>query len=112
MIAYCGLSCSECPAFIATRSDDDSLRVKCAAKWRATYKSEVKPENINCDGCKSDGIKFIMCNSCGVRKCASQKGLDNCAVCEDYACTTLQQMWSIDPYFKTAIEALREKAGL
>jgi len=28
MIAFCGLNCTECPAFIATRKDDDEERKK------------------------------------------------------------------------------------
>jgi len=28
MIAYCGLVCSDCPTFLATRNDDDVVRAK------------------------------------------------------------------------------------
>ncbi len=30
MIAYCGLVCSDCPTFLATRNDDDAAREKTA----------------------------------------------------------------------------------
>ena len=30
IIAYCGLICTECPAFLATQADDDSQRVQVA----------------------------------------------------------------------------------
>ena len=111
MIAYCGLNCSECPAYIATQANDDRLRVDCASKWSTEYKVNVKPESINCDGCKSDGNRFFVCSNCGVRKCASEKGVDNCSVCEDYPCRKLQKMWTIDPKIKTSLAVLRKKAG-
>jgi hypothetical protein len=111
MIAYCGLNCSECPAYIATQANDDNLRADCARKWTAEHKVDVKPESINCDGCKSEGMKFFVCQTCGIRKCASEKGIDNCSACDGYACRKLQKMWLIDPNIKTAVEALRKKAG-
>ena len=30
MIAYCGLNCTECPAYIATKANDDKLREEAA----------------------------------------------------------------------------------
>ena len=33
IIAYCGLICSECPAYIATQKDSDEERKKVAEKW-------------------------------------------------------------------------------
>ena len=33
MIAYCGLNCVECGAFVATQMDDDSKRKKVAEAW-------------------------------------------------------------------------------
>ncbi|GAF97750.1 unnamed protein product, partial [marine sediment metagenome] len=33
MIAYCGLTCTRCPAFLATQQDDDSQRAQVAEMW-------------------------------------------------------------------------------
>ena len=33
MIAYCGLVCSNCPTFLATKNDDDAAREKTAAAY-------------------------------------------------------------------------------
>ena len=33
MIAFCGLNCRECPAFIATQKDDDEARKKISKEW-------------------------------------------------------------------------------
>ena len=65
--AYCGIECTECPAFIAKQKDDDELRVKIAVKWsRPEY--SVSPSDINCDGCKSEeGVHFKFSSDCKVR---------------------------------------------
>ena len=33
MIAYCGLDCSKCGAFLATQANDDALRAKTSEEW-------------------------------------------------------------------------------
>ncbi len=33
MIAYCGLNCSHCDAYIATQENNDSKRENTAQKW-------------------------------------------------------------------------------
>jgi len=57
MIACCGLVCTECPAYIATRNGDDELRKKTAADWSKFYGHEIKPEDITCEGCQSESGK-------------------------------------------------------
>ncbi len=37
MIAYCGLNCSICPTYIATRNDDDQAREKTVAFYAKEY---------------------------------------------------------------------------
>ncbi len=55
MIAFCGLICHECGAFLATKENDDQKRATVAQEWSKLFKVEIKPEDINCDGCQSDG---------------------------------------------------------
>ena len=50
MISYCGLVCNECPAYIATRDNDDHLRAKVAGKWSRQFGFDMKAEDVNCDG--------------------------------------------------------------
>lgn len=98
MYSYCGLNCEECEAYIATKNDDDTLRETVATKWSKTYDAPIKPEHINCTGCKSDGVKFYYTeNLCKVRKCASSKNIENCAGCEQYACEDLQYIFKFAP---------------
>ena len=93
-VAYCGLKCDECPAYLAKLENNDELRRETLEKWGSPeYPLEIK--DINCDGCKApDGVHFKFCGSCTVRQCASEKGVETCAHCPDYGCATLQEWLS------------------
>ncbi len=107
MIAYCGLVCSSCPTFIATRDDDDEARAKTAAMYSKKFGLEMKPEDINCEGCKSEGGVLIgYCHSCGVRKCCRERDLENCAECGDGPCQTLERFHKFSPEAKAMYEKL------
>jgi hypothetical protein len=106
MIACCGLDCSKCPAFIATRENDDGKREETAREWSGLYKSEITPDQINCDGCRMDGKKFNFCGKCDIRKCCYAKGVKNCAACDDYICDKLSEFIKHAPEAGRALEAL------
>lgn len=59
IIAFCGLDCNECGAFLATRENNDQKRAEVAQEWSRLFKVEVKPEDINCEGCLSDGGRLF-----------------------------------------------------
>jgi hypothetical protein len=48
MIAYCGLDCEKCEAFIATKNNDNHLRAKVSEEWAKLYNAPIMPEHINC----------------------------------------------------------------
>jgi hypothetical protein len=90
-LAYCGINCYECPAYLATTNNDNELRASTREKWH-TPDYPVTIEDINCEGCKSEsGILFKWCNQCEIRKCASENGVVTCAHCDDYICDTLSE---------------------
>jgi hypothetical protein len=91
-IAYCGLDCSGCDVYRATKFDSDDLRQQYADKVFAQFKIEVEPATINCHGCRDKRPKTGFCATCEVRKCAIERGLENCAHCEDYGCEKLQKV--------------------
>lgn len=116
MIAYCGITCSECPAFEATRDRDqrklaetliaDTVAVsygptrdrdkeklaETAAKW-STSEMKFEPEDILCDGCLSDRV-FKWSIECPTRRCGMERGVDNCGPCRDYHCGWLRDHWA------------------
>lgn len=62
MIAYCGLDCEKCDAYLATINDDQALREKTAKLWSELNHAPILPEHINCQGCRMDGAKTVYCN--------------------------------------------------
>jgi hypothetical protein len=108
MIAFCGLSCSGCPAFIATQKDDDEEREKVAVMWSEQFKVDLKPEDINCDGCLVDSERlFSHTKVCEIRKCGKERKLQNCAYCDDYACDKLIEFFTKAPEAKTTLDGIR-----
>ena len=83
-IAYCGLNCETCDAYLATINDDQALREKTAKRWGELNNAPILPEDINCEGCRSDGVKTKYCDSlCSIRLCAQKKGVATCGACPD-----------------------------
>lgn len=84
MIAYCGLDCEKCDAYIATKNNDQALREKTAKLWAEYNHAPILPEHINCDGCRVNGKKTVYCESlCEIRKCAKEKGFSTCGDCQE-----------------------------
>jgi len=110
MIAYCGIVCTECPAFIATQQNDDAKRKEVAEMWSKQYKMSVKPEDINCDGCVSASRRLLnYCAICDIRKCGQNHGVVNCAYCSEYACEKLTKFHAVAPHAKASLEKIRKK---
>lgn len=93
MIAYCGLDCEKCDAYLATINDDQALREKTAKLWAKLNNVPILPEHINCEGCRVDGMKTVFCDSlCGIRQCALKKNVETCGDCSDcYSLVYLNQ---------------------
>ena len=108
MIAVCGLNCYECRAFLATKENDDQKRAEVAQEWSRLYKVDIKPEDINCNGCQSvGGVVFKYCNVCEIRKCGKGKGLENCGYCDVYPCGKLNVIFSSAPDAKKRLDEIR-----
>lgn len=106
MIAYCGLDCEKCDAYLATINDDQALREKTAKLWSELNQAPILPEHINCQGCRVDGVKTVYCESlCGIRQCALQKGVTTCGDCPELgSCQTVGAILSNNP---AALENLK-----
>lgn len=109
MVSYCGLICTECPAYLATVNDDDAERQRVAEAWSKQFGGDFKASDINCDGCLSRGARvFSHCNECEIRKCGMERGVVNCAYCEDYPCEKLSAFLANVPAAKETLEKERE----
>ena len=84
MIAYCGLDCEKCDAYLATVHNDQILREKTAMLWSELNNTTILPEQIACEGCRADGVKTVYCATlCGVRRCALKKNVETCGGCPE-----------------------------
>lgn len=109
MISHCGLRCDKCNAYKATRADDDAMRVQVSEKWSKRYRSDIKPEDINCEGCLSVGDKvFSHCHVCEIRKCGIERNAPNCAYCQEYICSRLESFLKMVPGNRELLENIRK----
>lgn len=108
MIAYCGLDCEKCDAYLATINDDQVLRQKTAKLWAELNNAPILPEHINCEGCRVEGTKTVFCDSmCGIRQCALKKGFATCGDCSDLErCSAVGAILEHDP---SALKNLKNK---
>lgn len=99
MIAYCGLDCEKCDAYLATINNDQALRAKTAKLWAELNNAPILPEHINCEGCRVDGMKTVYCdNLCNIRQCALKKGVTTCGNCPDLVkCQIVEVITSNNP---------------
>ena len=99
LIAYCGLDCETCDAYLATVRDDQALREKTAKLWSALNNAPILPPHINCEGCRADGIKTVYCDGlCGIRQCAIKKGVATCGGCPELeTCRTVGVILANNP---------------
>ena len=112
MIGCCGLVCTSCPTYLATQSDDDVARERTAALYSEKFGFDLKPEDINCHGCASEGGKLLeYCQSCDIRECCRQKALENCAVCDEKPCDKLKKFHEFSPDAKAHFDALVKAMG-
>jgi len=111
MIAYCGLMCTECPAYIATQSNSQEALEKVAVQWREQFNvPEITAASIICDGClATTGRLSGYCLQCQIRACAVEHGMVNCAHCDDYeGCEKLAGFLTHAPEAKATLERIRQ----
>jgi hypothetical protein len=86
--------------WVDVRSRHDALRAEVAARWH------MKPEQIECLGCKSAKALF----NCTLKQCATKRGLQTCAHCPDFeACK--DEQWTRFPTLREAATRMRATLG-
>lgn len=107
MIAKCGIDCTQCDAYIATKTNDMEALQRMADETRKQFNIEFTAEQSRCTGCSSDGIKIGYTSQCAVRLCAIEKGVENCAYCDDFGCETISGFLANAPKAKEHLEKIR-----
>jgi hypothetical protein len=102
-LGYCGYDCGSC----AARSDDPAVRQKLVDGWRKYFGHQhYTAENVRCDGCRVDGR--LADKSCKARPCAIERGVESCALCDDFPCDKVRPLFAtregmlVFPYPATA----------
>ena len=116
IIAYCGSpSCHSCAIYLATREQDPKkkreMRAEIAKQIYELYKEKIKAEDVtDCDGCKTEGGRlFSGSKNCQIRKCGSQKGVENCAHCNEYVCEKLEKFFVKEPDARKLLDEIRSR---
>ncbi|MDD5765124.1 MAG: DUF3795 domain-containing protein [Candidatus Marinimicrobia bacterium] len=108
IIAYCGLNCHECDAYLATLANDNAKRKEVAKQWSKEYHVDLKPADINCTGCLTVGENvFSHCKVCEIRLCGIEKKVVNCAHCNDFVCEKLEKFFTMAPSLREKLTKLR-----
>jgi hypothetical protein len=86
ILARCGYRCDLC----AARSKDPDVRQKMVDGWKRYFNLQMYTvDNVKCDGCYGE---IRADKTCPVRPCVIEKGIENCAHCDDYICDKLRQL--------------------
>jgi len=109
IVAYCGLVCTDCPAYVATQADDRAALERVAAQWREEFNApDITVESVICDGCLgSDGRHCSHCAECDIRACGMARGVVNCAYCPDYACEKVERFFGFVPEARAVLGEIR-----
>jgi hypothetical protein len=110
MIAFCGLNCGECEAYLATKANDQAAKDRIAAKWQKEFNAPgMTADSVTCDGCTVlDGHPGSYCRVCEIRACGIDRKLPNCAHCDDYdTCEKLAGFLSSVPAARTTLGTIR-----
>ncbi len=79
----------------------------CKERYGIIYGLE---EITDCDGCRTEGGRlFSGSRNCPVRKCAREKGLENCALCPEYGCEKLESLFGTEPAARTGLDETRRR---
>ena len=103
ILTRCGYRCDLCLAYRPNVVANPSNRRKLSDGWFRYFGFRLSPEEICCDGCMADTPNLID-KGCPVRPCVIEKGLDNCARCEQYVCGKLAERLVV-------YEEVRRRAG-
>ena len=109
MIAFCGLDCTTCSAYLATQADDLAEKERVAERWREeTGEEEIDVDYVTCDGCRAFERRLGgHCLTCKIRACAIVRGIENCGHCPNYPCTDLNEVFHYAPEARERLDEIK-----
>jgi hypothetical protein len=109
MIAYCGLVCTDCPAYKATQANDREALEQITEKWKEQFNMpDLTVDTVMCDGClTTSGRLTSYCTQCAIRSCGIERDVVNCAHCDDYACENLRNFFQYAPEAEKRLDEIR-----
>ena len=93
LLAPCGAYCGLCGVYLATRDNDEELRVLMAETYG------TKPEETECLGCMQSTPSpkiYDFCRTCKARNCVLARGYYSCHQCDEWPCSMLES-WPFEP---------------
>jgi len=108
MVAFCGLICTNCPGYIATKANDWEALEKLAEKARIEYHlPDITAASSACDGCLSTtDRKCSYCAVCDIRSCALAHAVENCGACPQYGCEKIAGFLKMVPEAKSVLDSI------
>ena len=104
IIAICGVSCTKCDAYHATKNNDIKALEALAAEWTKGLGRTFTVDDILCDGCRVGGERIsAYCSTCEISLCAKEKGHETCAHCNECPCEKIVAPPAIDALNKLKI---------
>jgi hypothetical protein len=90
ILTRCGYRWDLCLAYAPNVTRNPADREKLSDGWFKYYGFRIPPERILCDGCMAQDPRLID-KACPVRPCVIERGLENCAPCDEYVCDRVAQ---------------------
>jgi|WetSurMetagenome_2_1015567.scaffolds.fasta_scaffold611521_2 hypothetical protein len=112
LIAYCGLDCSVCNAYVATMNNDAAMIERTAKEWSDMYHSEISAKDVWCDGCTAQSPRLCgHCSECGIRACAQKHRVASCGTCPEYRCDTIATFIDMVPDAQSVLDNIHREGN-
>lgn len=86
LAAPCGLYCGVCGVYIAHRENNLKFKERLIDFYqKGLGATTLVVDDIRCEGCLS-GVISIFCQTCQIRSCTIEKGIEGCHQCSDFPC--------------------------
>jgi hypothetical protein len=106
IVAYCGLDCAKCEAFLATQKNDRAELERVAQKW-SEGGAKLTAEDVTCDGCFGKRVSKYARSNCAIRACGIDKKVKNCAYCGEYKCEKIAKFLQNTPTAAEKLDTIR-----